>query len=420
MSAAPLGLFETLRGAIESARAEGPAKEGRAWATLAIAYAAAGDPAKAHEALAESEARVHAAGKATDEAGKRDWLRLRGTIADARGRIESGEGALGRAVDSFAEAAHLASESGDRELRAGSLLALAASNAHLGKVLDAALQAEESEDLFVETGSPSGDVAARALADRLATSILQSDDLSAAADEDLAAERKEGKDPRRLGWRLRATAACFLATGEEEGFEDAYALLDEAAAAFRLAESRAGEASAIRSQGHCLGELGEAAEAADAFLEAAAIYAEIDAKMPQARAMLEAGNASSEADDVRRAGECFESAAAIFGEHAAAFQQGFAIESLADLRLAARKAAPARSLYEKALALYEGTGDKLDDQRAGCLLSLGTACREMGDLPAAEKRLGEARAIYERTGEVEMASECDRELRKVARAGSRG
>lgn len=415
MRAAPQGVFEKLQFAIESARADGPAAEGRAWATLATAHTATGNALKAKEALAQAEARVHAAGLATDAAGKKEWLRLRGWIADSRGRIEAAGGSLGPAVDFLAEAAHLAAECGDRELRAGALLALAASNAQLGKVLDAAMQAEESEDLYVETGSHSGDIAARALADRLAAMILESDDLSGAADEDLDLERKEGKDPLRLGRRLRATAACFLATGDDEGFEDAYALLDEAGAAFRLAESRAGEASAIRSQGHCLGALGESGEATDAFLEAAAIYAEIDAMLPHARTMLEAGQAAREADDLRRAGECFEVAQRVFRDHEATFEEGYATEATGDLRLDQGKKKEARAMYEKALALYANSPGDIDDQRAGCLLSLGTVCRELEDFQEAEKRLREARAIYETAGEAEMLKECDEELRKAGK-----
>lgn len=400
---------------LEAARAQGPAAEGRAWTELARAHAAWDEPAKASEAIAQAEARLHPAGQATDEAGKREWLRLRGAIANARGRLEAHADAIGKAADAFEEAARFGSESGDRELRAEALLALAAANARLGKVLDGALQAEEAEDLFVESGAGTGDVAARAVADRLAAMIMGSDDLSAAADEDLEAERKEGKDPRRLGWRLRMNASCFLAGDDDEGFEDAYALLEDAGEAFRKAESRSGEARAIRSQGACLAALGETSEAAKAYLEAAAIYAELGAKLPQARAMLEAGHACRAAEETARAKDCYAEAAKIFREQEAVFEEGFVTEALADLSHECGETQEARALYEKALALYAGAGGDLDDQRAGCLLSLGTACREAGDRDEAEKRLGEARALYDKAGESEMVGECDRELRKVGK-----
>lgn len=399
----------------ESAKAQGPAAEGRAWAELARAHAAWDDISRANEAMAQAEARLHPAGQATDPEGKREWLRLRGAIANARGRLEAHAEAIGKAADAFEEAARLGTESGDRELRAEALLSLAAANARLGKVLDGALQAEEAEDLFVESGARTGDVAARAVADQLAATIMSSDDLSQAADEDLDAERKEGKDPRRLGWRLRMNASCFLAGDDEEGFEDAFALLEDAAAAFRKAESRSGEARAIRSQGACLAALGETSEAAASYLEAAAIYAELGANLPQARAMLEAGHASRAAEEIKRAEDCYAGAAKIFKEQEATFEEGFVTEALADLRLESEETEEARRLYEKALGLYGGAGGDLDDQRAGCLLSLGIACREAGDREEAAKRLSEARALFDKAGDTEMVADCDRELRKVAK-----
>ncbi|KAF0244031.1 MAG: transcriptional activator domain containing [Planctomycetota bacterium] len=419
MSGAGAEKIAHLQRAVEAARARGPAAEGLALSTLSLAIAGEGEMARARETLAQAEARVHAAGEATDETGKRDWLRLRAAIANVRGRMEASEDAIGRAADSLAEAAHLASEAGDRELRAEALLILATVNSSLGKILDGALQAEEAEDLFVESGARTSDVAARATADRLAAMIAGSDELCAAADEDLEAERKDGKNPRRLGWRLRSAAVSFMTMDDEDGLESAYALLEEAGAAFRLAESFSGEARAIRSQGACLGALGEATEAADAYLEASAIYAELGAKLPQARAMMEAGHASRDAEDALRAAECYEGAAAIFREQESAFEEGFVTEASADLRRDQGKSAESRPLYEKALALYDGSGLELDDQRAGCLLSLGIACREAGDKEKAQQRLGEARAIYDRVGETEMVKECDRELRKAGAVGRR-
>lgn len=401
-----------LRRKVESARGQGPAAEGRAWTELARACAAWEDEAGAKQALAEAEARVHPAGQATDAEGRRAWLALRSAIALVQGRFAGARDAAGAASDAFEEAARLATEASDRELRAEALLSCAAANARLGKILDGALQAEEAEDLFVESGGRTGDVAARAVADRLEAMIMESDELSTAADEDLAAERKDGKDPRRLGWRLRMNAGCFMA-GDEDGLEDALALLEEAGKAFRAAESRPGEARAIRSQGACLVAMREPKEAADAFLEAAAIYAEIGAGLPQARTMLEAGHACRAGDDPARARECYEAAARIFGEREAWFEQGFVTEVLGDLCLHGRDARGAAALYRQALALYDRAGGDLDDQRAGCLMSLGMACAAAGEPAEAESRMADARALFEKAGSAEMVAACDRELKKA-------
>ncbi|MCC6739233.1 MAG: tetratricopeptide repeat protein [Planctomycetia bacterium] len=401
-----------LRKKVESARSQGPAAEGRAWTELARACAAWEDEAEARQALAEAEARVRAAGEATDAAGRRAWLALRGAIALVHGRFAGARDAAGAASDAFEEAAKLAAEADDRGLRAEALLSCAAANARLGKILDGALQAEEAEDLFVETGGRTGDVAARAVADRLEAMIMESDELSSAADEDLALERKEGKDPRRLGWRLRMNAGCFMA-GDEDGLEDALTLLEDAGKAFRTAESRPGEARAIRSQGACLVAMREPREAADAFLEAAAIYAEIGAALPQARTMLEAGHASRAGDDAARARECYEGAARIFGEREAWFEQGFVTEVLGDLFREGRDAPGAVSLFRQALALYDRAGGDLDDQRAGCLMSLGMACSAAGESAEAETRMAEARALFEKAGASDMVAACDRELKKL-------
>ncbi|MCE9582321.1 MAG: hypothetical protein K8T20_07495 [Planctomycetes bacterium] len=402
-------------GRVAASRAAGPASEGRELAALARVHVAGRQYEKAQAVLGEAEARLHPAGQATDAAGKRAWLVLRATIADARGRLESATGKTGHAADLFQESAHLAKEAGETALRADALLSLAVANAHLGKVLDAAILAEEAEDLFVESGSGTGDVASRAVADRMAAAIAENEDLSEAADEDLAEARLPGKDPRQLGWRLRSAAASFSAGDDDESVNEAIELLQDAGAAFREADSRSGEARAIRSEAACFARIGQLDEALEAFLEAAAIYAEINAPLPHGRALLEAGHAARAAEEVRKAEECYNEAAKLFATHGARFEEAFVTEARSDLRLESGKAAEARAGYEQAVGIYGELGASVDDQRAGCLMSLGLACREMGEMDEASKQLTIAQEMFEAMGEEEMVAECAKELKKTGK-----
>lgn len=400
---------------VASARSGGPASEGRELAGLARVHIAGRQYDKAHASLAEAEARLHPAGQATDAPGKRDWLLLRATIAEVRGRLESATGKTGHAADLFQESAHLAAEAGDKSLRAEALLSLAVANAHLGKVLDAAILAEEAEDLFVESGAGTGDVASRAIADRMAAAIAENEDLSEAADEDLAAAREKGKDPQQLGWRLRSAASSFAAGDDDDSVNEAIELLQDAGAAFREAESRSGEARAIRSEAACFARIGQLDEALEAFLESAAIYAEIGAPLPNGRALLEAGHAARASENSLKAEDCYSEAAKLFAAHGARFEEAFVTEARSDLRLDSGKAAEARKGYEQAIAIYEELGASVDDQRAGCLMSLGLAHRELGEMEEATKRLTAAKEMFAAMGEKEMVSECEAEIRKSGR-----
>ena len=70
-------------------------------------------------------------------------------------------------------------------------------------------------------------------------------------------------------------------------------------------------------------------------------------------------------------------------------------------------------LYERAVKLYEGVGAEVNDQRAACLLSLGIASRETGELEDARRRLAEAGALAGQIGEAGVKAGAEKELKKV-------